>query len=77
VVRRSFSLPILLEIINLIIDIAGAVFLGLALFTVGENYLAFFSSDLISVLSFFWRLRIIAALIESFNWWSGLSEIYF
>jgi hypothetical protein len=66
-VRRSFPLPALLEVVDLIIDIAGAVFLGLILFAVGENYLVFFPSDLISVLNFLWRLGVIAVLIEGFD----------
>jgi hypothetical protein len=67
VIRRSLPLSILLEIVDLIIDIADAAFLDLILFAVGENYLVFFFLDLISVLSFLWRLGVIAILIEDFD----------
>jgi hypothetical protein len=66
-IRRSFFLPALLEAVDLIIDIAGAAFLSLALFAVGEDCSAFFSSNLIPVLNFLWRLGVIAALIEDFD----------
>jgi hypothetical protein len=66
-IRRFFPLPVLLEIIDLIINVAGAVFLDLILFTVGENCLASFPSDLIPILSFLWRLKAIAALTEDFD----------
>jgi hypothetical protein len=52
VIRRLLPLPVLLEIIDLIIDIANAAFLDLVLFAVDENYSVSFSSDLISILNF-------------------------
>jgi hypothetical protein len=52
-IRRFLPLPILLEIIDLIINITGAVFLDLVLFAVDKDCSVFFSSDLISVLNFF------------------------
>jgi hypothetical protein len=42
VIRRSLPLPTLLEIIDLIIDIAGAAFLNLALFAIGKDFSTFF-----------------------------------
>jgi hypothetical protein len=51
----------LLKIVNLIVDIAGAVFLGLVLFAVDKDCSVSFSLDLISVLSFLWRLGVIAS----------------
>jgi hypothetical protein len=67
VIRRFLLLPILLEVIDLIINIADAAFLDLALFTVGEDYSVSFFLDFISVLSFLWRLGAIAALTENFD----------
>jgi hypothetical protein len=66
-IRRPLSLLILLKIVNLIIDIAGAAFLDLILFAVDENYLISFSLNLISILNFLWRLGAIAVLTENFN----------
>jgi hypothetical protein len=67
IVRRSFSLSVLLEVVDSIINIADIVFLDLALFAVGEDYLVFFFSNLILVLSFFWRLEAIVVFIKNFN----------
>jgi hypothetical protein len=60
-------LPALLEVVNLIIDVAGTVFLDLILFAIGENYSVSFLLDFISILNFLWRLKIIAVLIEGFD----------
>jgi hypothetical protein len=52
-IRRFLPLPVLLEIVDLIVNVTDTVFLDLILFAIGENYSVFFFSDLISILNFF------------------------